>query len=153
MKNDPRSCERNSCNCIRLQDFKGIWSSDLVMPVWCSDQLRYKANDVGSWSTMCSYFHVQLHKLRSLPWGSFFIWFHFHSSHIWFISYTFVKLYLFVRCNAAASIDDRLPPQGQPHKLAFNPNNPQWGKKDTSSRDHSQLRHSTTIVVKCCHLF
>ena len=35
---------------------------------------------------------TQLHKLRrSQLWGSFFIWFHFRSSPIWFISYTFAK--------------------------------------------------------------
>ena len=30
MKNDPRSCEHNLCNCVRslkkIQDFKGIWT-------------------------------------------------------------------------------------------------------------------------------
>ena len=34
----------------------------------------------------------QLHKLRSQMRESFFIWFHFCSSRIWFISFTFVRL-------------------------------------------------------------
>ena len=33
-----------------------------------------------------------LHKLRSQLRGLFFIWFHFRSSYIWFISYTFVRI-------------------------------------------------------------
>ena len=51
MKNDPRSCERNLCNnCVRrlkknIQDFKGIWTRDLAIPVRCSNQLSYEATD------------------------------------------------------------------------------------------------------------
>ena len=46
MKNDPRSCERNLCNCVRglkkLQDFNGIWTCDLAIPVRRSNQLSYE---------------------------------------------------------------------------------------------------------------
>ena len=38
------------------------------------------------------FFRLLTHKLRSQLRGSFFIWFHFRSSHIWFISYTFVTV-------------------------------------------------------------
>ena len=58
MKNDPRSCECNLCNCVRslkkIQDFDGIWTPDLTIPVQRSNQLSYEATDVGSWSIMCS---------------------------------------------------------------------------------------------------
>ena len=34
MKNDPRSCEHNLCNCVRslkkIQDFNGIWTLNFV---------------------------------------------------------------------------------------------------------------------------
>ena len=37
------------------QDFNGVWTHDLAIPVRCSNQLSYEATDVGSWSIMCSY--------------------------------------------------------------------------------------------------
>ena len=51
MKNDPRSCERNFLrNYVRslkkIQDFNGIWTRDLAIPVRRSNQLSYKASDV-----------------------------------------------------------------------------------------------------------
>ena len=50
MKNDPRSCERNLYNCVRslkkIQDFDGIWTPDLSIPVQRSNQLSYEATDV-----------------------------------------------------------------------------------------------------------
>ena len=51
MKNDPRSCERNVLrNYVRSlkknQDFNGIWTRDLAIPVRLSNQLSYKATDV-----------------------------------------------------------------------------------------------------------
>ena len=59
MKNDPRSCERNLCTCVRslkkIQDFDGIWTPDLAIPVKRSNKLSYEATDVGGWSIMCSY--------------------------------------------------------------------------------------------------
>ena len=59
MKNDPRSCERNLRTCVRslkkIQDFDGISTLDLAIPVQCSNQLSYEATDVGSWSIMSSY--------------------------------------------------------------------------------------------------
>ena len=50
MKNDPRSCERNLYNCVRslkkIQDFDGIWTPDLSIPVQRSNQLSYEVTDV-----------------------------------------------------------------------------------------------------------
>ena len=34
----------------KSQDFNGVWTHDLVIPVRCSDLLNYEATDVGSWS-------------------------------------------------------------------------------------------------------
>ena len=62
-KNDPYSCEHNLCNCVsspkKIQDFNGIWTHDLTIPVRCSNRLSYEATDVGSWSIMCSYVLVK----------------------------------------------------------------------------------------------
>ena len=32
------------------QDFNGVWTHDLAIPVQCSNQLFYEATEVGSWS-------------------------------------------------------------------------------------------------------
>ena len=34
----------------KSQDFKGVWTCDLILPVRHSNQLSYEATDVGSWS-------------------------------------------------------------------------------------------------------
>ena len=34
----------------KRQDFNGVWTFDLMIPVRCSNQLSYEATDVGSWS-------------------------------------------------------------------------------------------------------
>ena len=34
----------------KIQDFNGVWTRDLVIPVRRSNQLSYEATDVGSWS-------------------------------------------------------------------------------------------------------
>ena len=55
------SYERNLCNCVKkpekkIQDFNGVWTRDLAIPVRCSNQLiSYEATDVGSWSIVGSY--------------------------------------------------------------------------------------------------
>ena len=63
MKNDPRSCERNLCNCVRslkkIQDSNGILTRDLAIPVRYSNKLSYEATDVTSWSNVCSYVPVK----------------------------------------------------------------------------------------------
>ena len=51
---DPRSYERNLCNCVyrslENQDFNGVWTRDLVIPVRRSNHLSYEAIDVASWN-------------------------------------------------------------------------------------------------------
>ena len=52
---DPRSYERDFCNCIKKAEkfgtsINGIWTRDLAIPVWRSNQPSYEATDVGSWS-------------------------------------------------------------------------------------------------------
>ena len=34
----------------KSQDFNGVWARDLAIPVQRSNQLSYKATDVGNWS-------------------------------------------------------------------------------------------------------
>ena len=50
---------RNLCNCVRslkeIQDFNGLGTRELAIPVRCSNQLSYEATDVWSWSMICSY--------------------------------------------------------------------------------------------------
>ena len=43
----------------KIQDFKGIRTRDLPIPVRCSNQLSHEAPDVGSWSSMYSYIPVK----------------------------------------------------------------------------------------------
>ena len=38
----------------KSQDFKGVWTCDLVIPVQRSNQLSYEATDVRSWSFVSS---------------------------------------------------------------------------------------------------
>ena len=63
MKVDPRSYERNLCNCVKKpeknQDFNGVWTRDLAIPVRRSNQLSYEATDVGSRSIVGSYVPVK----------------------------------------------------------------------------------------------
>ena len=53
----PRSYERKFL-CIEkpenFQDFNGVWTCDLAIPVRCSNQLSYEATDVGSRSLLGS---------------------------------------------------------------------------------------------------
>ena len=32
----------------KIQDFNGVWTRDLAIPVWCPNQLSYEAFDVGN---------------------------------------------------------------------------------------------------------
>ena len=42
----------------KIQDFNGVWTRDLAIPVRRSNQLSYEATDVGSWSyTISSLIH------------------------------------------------------------------------------------------------
>ena len=42
----------------KIQDFKGVWTRNLAMPVRRSNQLSYEATDVGSWPPVGSYVPV-----------------------------------------------------------------------------------------------
>ena len=64
----------------KLQDFNGVWTRDLAIPVRCS------TNELWSHWIFFSGFFTQLHKLRSLRRS--FLHFHFISAvHLWVISY------------------------------------------------------------------
>ena len=63
----------------KSQDFNGVWTHDLAIPVRLSNELSYEATDVGSWSFVSSNpvevltfsgFYTQLLKLRSQLWWS-----------------------------------------------------------------------------------
>ena len=38
----------------KSQDFNGVWTCELAVPVWRSNQLSYEATDIGSWSFVSS---------------------------------------------------------------------------------------------------
>ena len=64
MKVDPRSYERNLCNCVKKPEKKfrtstGFEPRDLAIPVRRSNQLSYEATDVGSRSIVGSYVPVK----------------------------------------------------------------------------------------------
>ena len=83
----------------KIQDFNGVWTGDLAIPVRCSTNWAMKPLTLGAgqlWVHMfiCSRwspefflgFFTQLHKLRSLRRS--FLHFHFISAvHKWFVSY------------------------------------------------------------------
>ena len=74
VRNNPRSCKVNLCNCVRslkkIQDFNEI--PFFLFLFFFRDTLRSQLQE------------------------TFFTWFHFRSSHIWLISYTFVTLHFIV---------------------------------------------------------
>ena len=49
----------------KSQDFNGIWTRDLAMPVRHSNQLSYEATDSGFINFGTNHSSVGLHKLRS----------------------------------------------------------------------------------------
>ena len=64
MKNDPRRCQCNLCNCVMKPEKKsglqlGFKPVTSAIPVRCSNQLSYEATDVGSRSIMGSYVPVK----------------------------------------------------------------------------------------------
>ena len=53
MKNDPRSYDRNFCNCVKkpekkIQDFNGAWTRDLAIPVRRSTNWAMKPLTLGA---------------------------------------------------------------------------------------------------------
>ena len=91
--NDPHSYERNFWNCVKkpenFQDFNGVWTRDLAIPVRRCNQLSYEATDVGNWPfvgsnvpvmnefTMKLYMKWILYELRI--WNQVKLW----SSQLW----------------------------------------------------------------------
>ena len=73
----------------KIQDFNGVWTRDLAIPVRRSNQLSYEATDVGSWSFVGSngpvrnesmmkwYMKWIIHELRI--WNQVRLW----SSQLW----------------------------------------------------------------------
>ena len=62
-RNDRRS-ERNLCDCVKkpekkIEDFNGVWTSDLAIIRAMLYQLSYEATDVGSRSIVGSYVPVK----------------------------------------------------------------------------------------------
>ena len=51
----------------KIQDFNGIWNCDLVIPVWCSNQLKYEATDVESWSFVKTTWGTQRKQCTNKP--------------------------------------------------------------------------------------
>ena len=47
----------------KIQDFNGVWTRDLAIPVRCSNQLSYEATDVGSRSIVGSYMYGPLKEI------------------------------------------------------------------------------------------
>ena len=92
MRNDPCSCKCNLCNnCLRSVEKNNFRTSAGFEP----KILLYWYREVtgsNSFEVLNFFFWLltQLHKLRSQLQGSSLIWFHFHSSLLCFISYSFV---------------------------------------------------------------
>ena len=103
MKNDPCSCECNLCNCVRsLKKNEGLqrdlnpWPA-LNISGFIAQLVEHRTGIVRSRvqillkSQIFLRLLMQLHKLGSQLQGSFLTWFHFRSSYIWFVPYTFVS--------------------------------------------------------------
>ena len=92
MKTDPRSCEvqRNYMQLCKeawkkIQDFNGVCTHDLAIPVWHSNQLSYEATDVGSRSIVGSYVPVKVKNVVQTPlksWNFFRLQFQFQFQFI-----------------------------------------------------------------------
>ena len=51
----------------KFQDFNGVWTCALAIPVRCFNQMSYEATYVGSWSIMCSYVPAKEMKVIDVP--------------------------------------------------------------------------------------
>ena len=58
VSHDHCSSERNfkqlRIEAWKRQDFNGVWTCDLAIPMRLSNQLSYEATDIGSWSFVSS---------------------------------------------------------------------------------------------------
>ena len=50
----------------KIQDFNGVWTHDLAIPVRRSNQLSYEATDVGRWSFVGS--NVPVRNESTMKW-------------------------------------------------------------------------------------
>ena len=57
----------------KIQDFNGVWSRDLAIPVRCYNQLSYEATDVGSRSIVGSYVPVKEVSVNDIWFTSYII--------------------------------------------------------------------------------
>ena len=53
----------------KIQDFNGVWTRDLAIPVRRSNQLSYEATDVGSWSFVGSNDPVRNESMMNGIWN------------------------------------------------------------------------------------
>ena len=75
----------------KIQDFNGVWTRDLEIPVRRSSQLSYESTGVGSWSFVGS--DEQLHKLHLKKTAKIIAYLILHRQfNIWNISY--ISLYI-----------------------------------------------------------
>ena len=90
----------------KSQDFNGVWTCDLAMPVRRSNQLNYEATDVGGWSLVifnelvkngCEVMYEMFHIYQtSYIWKHFNIIYmkqlgYFSRKNIVFVFATFIK--------------------------------------------------------------
>ena len=53
----------------KIQNFNGVWTCDLAIPVRHSNQLGYEATDVGSWSFAVQYMKQFIYHFTFIPHG------------------------------------------------------------------------------------
>ena len=63
----------------KIQDFNGVWTRDLTVPVRHSNQLSYEATDVGSWSFVGS--NVPVRNESTMKW--YIKWIIYDHSFTW----------------------------------------------------------------------
>ena len=103
-------------NLKKIQDFNGIWTRNLAIPVRCSNQLSYEATEIGSWSIVFIYVpvkemnvidvheinHIRTAEMKSKNEGSSQLWTEFINclrslQQGWFVSGCFCEFFL-LRC-------------------------------------------------------
>ena len=92
----------------KIQDFNGVWTRDLAIPVRRSNQLSYEATDVGSWIFQASLRNCKncVHNCEDHS----FTWFHIRSSYmIHFIYHFIVKTHWVIRWKVISLIDSVIP--------------------------------------------
>ena len=100
----------------KIQDFNGIWTRDLVIPVRRSNQLSYEATDVGSWSFVGSNLPVRNNQRWNDIWiGSYMncgyeikwsydLLLSYKHNNFWFLSVATTSLNTFSRAKQLSSV-------------------------------------------------